>query len=193
MPTYPAGVYSRPDPIPALMSTVPTHSTILGQYGDEIEAIEGILGTNPQGAFATVKAWLTDLTTRVGLKARKAATQSVPDATLTAISFDTEDEDTDGFITVPSATVTVPAGKGGIYVVTVEVFVAAVTTGQVTIRTSTGTTNNHNFQYTGPNQNPAATIVQSLVAGNTLTVLVQQNSGGAANVTARLEMYRVAA
>lgn len=59
MPSFPASVYSRPDPIPALMSDTPTHSTILGQYGDELEAIEGTLGVNPQGSDATVAARLT--------------------------------------------------------------------------------------------------------------------------------------
>lgn len=58
MPTYPGGIYARPDPIPALRSTVPTLSTILGQYGDELEVIESTLGVNPQGASATVAARL---------------------------------------------------------------------------------------------------------------------------------------
>lgn len=56
MPSYPGSLYARPDPIPALMSTAPTHSTILGQYGDEIEQIEAELGVNAKGSAASVSA-----------------------------------------------------------------------------------------------------------------------------------------
>lgn len=52
------------------------------------------------------------------------AVQSIPNATVTAISWDTELEDSDGFIAVTGTTVTIPAGLGGMYAVTVNVIAA---------------------------------------------------------------------
>lgn len=57
MPSYPSSLYSRPDPIPALMSTAPTQSTILGQYGDEIEQIETALGVNAAASQTYTPTW----------------------------------------------------------------------------------------------------------------------------------------
>lgn len=128
---------------------------------------------------------------RTGVRLRRAAFQSVPNGTLTAISFDTEDADSDGFIAVTGATITIPTGCDGVYVMTAEVFVAAATTGQVTITTNTGSTNNHNVDYVSPNQNPSITVVQALSATNTLQLLARQTTGGALNMSARFEMYRM--
>lgn len=53
---------------------------------------------------------------RTGVSVRRAANQSIADATTAAITFDTEDVDTDGFIAVSSTTITIPSGLGGLYV-----------------------------------------------------------------------------
>src|SRR5688572_26574337 len=59
------------------------------------------------------------------LRVTRAAAQSITSATPTDISWDQEDEDSAGYITVPGTTATVPSGKAGIYVVTVNLFWSA--------------------------------------------------------------------
>jgi hypothetical protein len=61
----------------------------------------------------------SDILVRCGCRVRRAAVQSINNNSGTALSWDTEDEDTDGFIAVTSTTVTIPTGKGGLYAVTV--------------------------------------------------------------------------
>lgn len=58
---------------------------------------------------------VTALETRHGCILRRAATQSITNNTPATITWDTEDEDTHGFIAVPATTVTIPSGSGGLY------------------------------------------------------------------------------
>lgn len=58
------------------------------------------------------------ITGRTGGSWRRVAFQSIPNTTPTAISWDTEDADTDGFLSPSSTTATIPAGLGGVYAVT---------------------------------------------------------------------------
>lgn len=51
---------------------------------------------------------------------RRVASQSIPATTMTDVTWDTEDADPDGYITVSSATLTVPTGKGGLHFITAE-------------------------------------------------------------------------
>lgn len=55
---------------------------------------------------------------RFGCRLRRAATQAIGSGSPAAISWDTEDEDTDGYIAVTATTITIPAGLGGLYDVT---------------------------------------------------------------------------
>jgi hypothetical protein len=55
---------------------------------------------------------------RTGCRVRRAAVQSIPNATSTSLSFDTEDDDTDGFFAPTSTTITIPTGLGGLYAIT---------------------------------------------------------------------------
>lgn len=52
---------------------------------------------------------------RTGFTIRRAANQTITDNTVTAINFDTENTDSDGFIAVSSTTATVPSSLGGLY------------------------------------------------------------------------------
>lgn len=64
---------------------------------------------------------------RCGVRLRRAATQTLNDNSLTTVSWDTEDEDTDGFWAIGAPTVvTIPANKGGLYAITFSVDNAAV-------------------------------------------------------------------
>lgn len=64
--------------------------------------------------------------TRVGCTLRRAAAQNITSGTPNPILWDTEDEDRGGFIAVPSGTVTIPAGLGGLYAITCRVNEQAV-------------------------------------------------------------------
>lgn len=73
------------------------------------------------------EAAVASVLARCGVRLRRAATQTLNDNTLTTVSFDTEDEDTDGFWASGTPTVvTIPAGKGGLYAITFSVDNAAV-------------------------------------------------------------------
>lgn len=52
---------------------------------------------------------------RVGCRLRRAVAQVSGTGTINPMSWDTEDEDTHGFIVVPSTTITIPAGQSGLY------------------------------------------------------------------------------
>ncbi len=59
-----------------------------------------------------------DVPTKTGCRLRRVANQLVSNITDTAISWDTEDDDPLGFITITSPTVTIPAGLDGVYAIT---------------------------------------------------------------------------
>lgn len=60
MASFPGGLFTAPT-LGATMSAAPTHSTVHNNANGEIQAIEATLGVNPQGAFATVKAYIDSL------------------------------------------------------------------------------------------------------------------------------------
>lgn len=129
-------------------------------------------------------------TGRTECRVTRAATQSITVNTPTLITFDTETSDPDGFIGVPSTTLTVPTGLGGIYAVTAAVnwasnpgaqgFVAIVGPGQSYIFTA-GSSASNTF---------AATVTIPLAATNTIQLQVN-NSAGTINVTAALYLFRL--
>ena len=69
--------------------------------------------------------------TFVGCSLYKSANQSISSSVQTAITFDTELKDTDGFHSTSSNTprITIPAGKAGFYLITGQVNYAANATG----------------------------------------------------------------
>lgn len=127
---------------------------------------------------------------RIGGQWRRVAVQSIPSGSLTAITFDTEDEDTDGFLTPPGATLTIPAGLGGIYVFSwtgytnAEGGVVQLSLPNHGGMTPTARSNVYNAWAT-------VTTVWPMAAGSTMNVAAWQGSGSAQNLTGRLNMYRV--
>jgi hypothetical protein len=129
---------------------------------------------------------------RTGGTWTRSAVQSIPNNTLTNISFDAETSDSDGFCTPTSTTITIPAGLGGLYIVTATVSYA----------TATLSANYIQINVTGGTRllpsNGNATAVQSttailpLVAGNTIVLQTLHNNGGAQNANARIDLYRMA-
>ncbi|HVQ96141.1 MAG TPA: hypothetical protein VMU51_34290 [Mycobacteriales bacterium] len=65
--------------------------------------------------YYTGSAWVRLPGMRTGCRLRRVAAQSIPSGAVTAIAWDTEDEDTDAFIAVTASTITIPAGLGGLY------------------------------------------------------------------------------
>ena len=143
---------------------------------------------------AWVRIGQTSATGRTGCVIGRSSVQSVPDATQTTISWDTEATDTDAFISVPSGTVTVPSGLGGLYTVTVQVAFSGgmgALGGLIIIKRNSTTWEFPAGQYV--QEWAASTGLLAYNAGDTMEVTVTQTSGGSLNMTAELEFWRAAA
>lgn len=155
--------------------------------------------TSPSTAVATnqlpAATWNSDvrdnmlwLGTRKGFKIRRVANQSISSASTTAISFDTEDSDTDAFGAVTSTTYTIPTGLDGLYAITAQVTFASASLGAAPALaiTAAGVA----FWTAIPLSSVAGVgslgITIPMVATQTISVSVYQNSGGAVNATATL-------
>jgi hypothetical protein len=132
---------------------------------------------------------------RMGLSLRRATNQSIGNAggSDTAISWDTEDADTDGFFAPTGTTITVPSGCGGVYSIN---FYTTWGTALGTGRAFLTITHNGIANYRLPLQGQSETLVSCafvvpLSATDTIVAKVYQSSGGANNVQAQLLMYRV--
>lgn len=134
---------------------------------------------------------------RVGCRLRRAANQSIPagGGGPTLISWDTEDFDPYGFITVTSSTITVPTGLGGMYVVTardVGNFGGRSFLDLQVVSSVTGVTGTFRALPDDVTAGPGTvTAVVPLAAADTLTLGIFQNSAGAANHTAWINLVRV--
>lgn len=134
---------------------------------------------------------------RTGVALRRVAVQSIVTATLTDITWDTEDADLDNFIVVSAVTATVPAGLGGLYSLGVS-FVIPGNNGSAwfcrIVTSASGTWDSSNLI-----NNVNATILSvttptlPLAAGDTFKAQIFQSTGGNQNVTGRLYAYREAA
>ena len=133
---------------------------------------------------------------RTGTVLRRAATQSITTATDTQISFDTEDTDTDGFIAVTATTITIPSGLDGIYAITGAVAWASSPGANSNVRIELGGVTGDYRTCVGTstvayqNQQVAATV--ALAATNTISLRCYQATGASINVTARIEVWRLA-
>src|SRR6266540_3251002 len=148
-------------------------------------AVTGVLVTAAQ-LNASYRDNLNFLNSTPGCRLRRAANQSINNTTDTAISWDTEDLDTDGFITTPSTTITIPAGLDGRYAITVYAQPATVITGvPANLRTPivSGTAD---LRY-------LATVVIPLLAGDSFQVHLFHTIGAATNHTAWMTCSRVSA
>lgn len=139
---------------------------------------------------------------RTGCRLRRAANQSISTNTKTNISWDTEDVDTDGFISVSSTTITIPAGLGGLYSITANVHSADAfgtaaamyiycAGSAVQIVTTGSSANDNGFPIVSSRNYIGAATVLPLDAGDTCVVGFYQNTGVSMNVQARLSMYRI--
>jgi len=131
---------------------------------------------------------------RMGATATRAAVQSIPNgAVLTAISFDTETNDTSTFFAPTSTNVTVPASSAGVYVIRGTVsWASGPTSGGCAISVN-GTVM---AQSAIPSGGVSTTICGTaacvlLAVGDVVTFGAIHSSGAAINVTGSLAVYRV--
>lgn len=117
------------------------------------------------------------------------AAQSISNTTATDITWGTEVSDVDGWTSGGSATLTVPTGWDGRYIISYFGAWAATpgTQAGCTI-TINGTDEAEGVSAGGAFFRPTATMVRALAATDTIKVRVYQNSGGALNITSRLEI-----
>lgn len=130
---------------------------------------------------------------RIGGQWTRVAAQAAASATLTDVLWDTEaaGDDPEGFLTPTSATVTIPAGRGGIYSISGRIlFSGTPTNGIVRISTSAG---NYDFYPTVIGQIGGFGIIVPLAAASTFKVTGYQASGGPLNMTGNLHVYRIGA
>lgn len=139
------------------------------------------------GSTWIVLAWSSG--GRVGCALARAASQSINNTTQTTISWDTELADSDGFIATTATTVTIPSGMGGIYAITGRVVLASGTTHFINL--NAGSRSYDSDALSSITTNPTMSITVPLAAADTITMSVYQASGGAMNVTASLDVYRI--
>lgn len=122
---------------------------------------------------------------RNGGRWRRVATQSLTSGAQAPITWDTEDEDTGAYATPPFSTLTIPAGRDGVYVITADVYVGSpgevqITAGGQSAFIPSSTRTGHG----------AVTVTVPLVSGNTVTVYGWQNTGAAVSAYGLLNLYR---
>jgi len=139
----------------------------------------------------------------MGWSVRRVANQSIDPNVDTAISWDTEDQDTPGNFSPPASVLTIPAGGDGLWAVTFNAIAAAVmnSMGYCRIKVNIGGPNGFSITNTDFDDvtNPVtgswclALPNLPLVATNTITGFIQHRGGAATNFTGRLFAYRVGA
>ena len=176
---------------------------ILDAKGDLITATAAdtparlAVGTNGQTLVADSTAstglkWATPASstpTFVGVGLRKSADQSISNATFVAITWNTEEYDTDAFhsTSTNNERITIPTGKGGYYLIAGAIRFTANGTGNRGVElTVNGTAINYAFfQPSATSANspvfPMSYIVK-LNAGDYIELFVYQNSGISINV-----------
>lgn len=140
------------------------------------------------GSAWVLTSWATS-TGRPGVILTDTA-QSIPNGTATDVTWSTEVADVDGWTSGASATLTVPTGWGALYSVSYTgayatspgspMAVAAMINGGVTYAASS--------TFGASWGAPTLSFTRALAATDTVKIQVVQSSGGAVNLTSRLEI-----
>lgn len=151
------------------------------------------VGTNGQtlvadSSTATGLKWAAPAAASfVGVSLTKSAAQSIPNATETVITFDTESFDTDAFHSTSTNTgrITIPSGKAGKYLVTAQIM-----SNSATFQTQGGMRKNGSsvFTYYAPKDPTAPCVLINMIidlaVADYLEIFVYQGSGVAKDVLA---------
>ena len=126
--------------------------------------------------------------TFAGCALYKSGAQSINNNTATAITFDTENFDSDGYHSTVTDTsrITIPSGKGGKYLFTFTISWASNATGARIIYAFNGTNDNELFSVepvsAAFNTRHSGSYILDISAGSYLELRAYQSSGGALNV-----------
>ena len=124
----------------------------------------------------------------VGCSLYKSANQSINNNTFTAITFNSEDYDTNSFHDTSTNTsrITIPSGKGGKYLITgVIIFQDNATNDRTVYLYKNGVSDQELFAQKnagGYNTSNGLSFVKVLDAADYIEVFALQNSGGALNI-----------
>lgn len=131
----------------------------------------------------------TKLAVHDKLHVTRAATQNVLADGTSYISFDTEILDTGGFTTaMPSSTPTIPAGRSGLYFIYADIMSSGAAAGEY-IKLETTSVNFYGPVY---GRYGCVTAIVDLAAGNTVRLVVRNNTVSTIAFTARLYMVKLA-
>lgn len=128
-------------------------------------------------------------TARPRCAATRGSTQSIANNTANVlVSWTTETYDVGAMFAATSTTLaTIPTGKGGIYLITTSIEFAANATGYRGVQINTAGTTRVRQTVASVGAGPATRVslatVWNLAAGDTVTVGLFQDSGGALNIT----------
>jgi hypothetical protein len=132
--------------------------------------------------------------TFVGWSLTKSSGQSISNTTSTAITFDTETFDTDGFHTSSDAKITIPSGKSGKYLIVVQITISENATGLRSYALKkNGTTLKDMTQvsaggFSGSYPEMAASTIVDVVATDYLEIFFYQNSGSTLTIVQTPEL-----
>ena len=132
---------------------------------------------------------------RVGVRLRRAVNQSIPDGAATAISWDTEDQDTHGYWS-SGTTITVPSGRGGVHVATLHVVMPTTVAGRywaeiAPTSASSGIPGEFRDTFDSTEDRVQVTATLPLLAGDSVVCRIFQDADSSArNATAWFAMYR---
>lgn len=127
----------------------------------------------------------------VGVKLRRAALQTLTSGVQATISWDTEDFDTFRFISAPGTTLTVPAGLGGMYLLS---YVVTPSSGSLLSHVLELNLNALREAIAIPELGIGHAVTwgpRELAAGDTIVIKETQSSGSDRNITARLVLQQI--
>ncbi len=172
-----------------VFASASARSTALGAI--EEEGMVSFLSDKDRAEFWNGSAWKI-LAGRCGGRWERVATQSVTGSALTTISWDTETDDTDGFLAVPGSDITIPAGLAGFYVVTAQVVGSTNWTASGSILRINAASVNYDFAAPTGNTRIGATAMAFLGVGQIIQAVVY-NADATKTVTGRIQVIYVAA
>lgn len=130
---------------------------------------------------------------RTGCRLERSSTQSISNAVDTAIQWNSEIFDSDGFYPGSGGTITVPAGLGGLYLASIKTDWSAPVGGFAGFMQFVVGAVDYPIGIPEAMAKGGGSHLLALAAGDEVVVEVGQASGGSLNMTAHLEFFRLGA
>lgn len=168
-------------------------------YGEAVNVPSSLqaLATAVDTSLAAVQANILAALSRKAVRVTSFSAQSIPNLTLTVVTYTLEDYDTDNMFTIGTSNSNINVNTGGTYraVGTVRFSTNATGDRQVTIsKNGVPVSNGNNVTaVSGAQTQVTAHEIVQCVPGDVLTLRVSQASGGALNTeSAKFALYRAA-